>query len=85
MAWVYSDYITQTTAATTRAKLILHIQEVADALNNFKTRSTADGWGYTRYDLQTYLDSLKKELATHDDAYGSGIPKSGMFVRMRLN
>jgi len=85
MAWVYSDYISETTPATKRAKLVLHIQEASDVLANFQSRSTADGWNYSRFDLQIYIDTLKAELAAHDDSYGSGIPKSGMFVRMRLN
>ena len=85
MAWIYSDYLSETTPPTKRAKLVLHIQEIADALANFKTRSSADGWNYSRYDLQQYLDSLKKELSTHDALYGSGVPRSGMFVRQRLN
>lgn len=85
MAWTYTDYLSETTAASKRAKLVLHIQEVADALANFKTRAGADGWSYTRYDLQQYLDSLKKELTAHDAVYGSGVPRSGMFVRQRLN
>lgn len=58
MAWTYSDWVTQTTAASKLTRLRLHIQEVSDRITE---SMSADGVSHNAADIRQYLDSLKRD------------------------
>ena len=62
-SWTYADWITQTNKADKLSRLKLHYQEVSQALAAPLSQSI-DGMGYSRNQLGSYLEFLRKEIST---------------------
>lgn len=71
MSWTYSDWRSQTTAATQLARLALHMQEIEDAIGK---NVSADGKSLDSTHLVTLLERMDGEYkrliaATGNRAY----------------
>ncbi len=62
MAWTYSNWTSQSTAAARLTRLRLHITEVSDVLAKVQD-GTISGQQWSRFDLPRYLEQLKKDEA----------------------
>ena len=62
MAWTYSNWTSQSTAAARLTRLNLHITEVSDILAKVQDGSIS-GQQWSRFDLPRYLEGLLKERA----------------------
>lgn len=60
MAWTYSNWTSQSTAAAKLTRLNLHITEVSDILAKIQDGSIS-GQQWSRFDLPRYLEQLYKE------------------------
>lgn len=80
--WQYSDYLEQDKPAQRRARLRLHIHEVADYLSGFQARNGGDGWSYSRFaSVADYLKSLKAELVELEQQ--AGRHRKAAFIPMK--
>ena len=60
MAWTYSDWITQTGTADKRTRLGLHLVEISNKIEGFKSQG-AVGQSAARFELQVYYDRMFAE------------------------
>ena len=75
--WKYSDWESQPTAAAQRARLVLHVQEVADQQQSYMTLRGLHTES-EKFQIQQYYASIREKLNEFNDALGlspgSGIP-----------
>lgn len=77
MAWTYSDWRSQSGAAAQRARLILHMQEVDEAItaavsDQGKSRDATNLEALAAR-LQTQLDRLDRQLGTSPESARIGL------------
>ena len=72
VTWTFSDWITLADAASQRARLVLHVQEVTDRVAEFMEQDLGELSG-KRFPVEKYLEGLMKELRKFDTALGLGI------------
>ena len=69
--WTYSDYVTYDHDSSRVTRLRLHVQEVSNALNNYKSQGYSGMQG-GKFELQNYLTQIKTELRNLEERLGIG-------------
>lgn len=64
MAWTYSNWATETTAALRLTALRSHVAEVSAAMETRADSVSENGKSISRPQLQSYLDSLLRSMST---------------------
>lgn len=76
MAWTYSDWRSQATAAARRSRLALHLQELEDAIATRSLSIGADGKSLSREGI---LELIRLRTADYDAMPAQG----GSFLKIR--
>jgi len=82
MAWTYSNWITQSTAAAQLASLRLHVQEVSDKAASADV--AADGKSASYGNLTQYLQSLLSHVNRLENVTGTGAVNGMQVSQTRL-